>query len=282
MYCIYTDRDVPIEEGSWDHIFPLALGGNDKFAVWSDSQSNSVIGSEVDGALSRDPLLAFALRDSGVRGHRRSSVEPRWRKVTMDGRPMQISWGRESIRAWDARERRELEDGEFVGQKMNAKFNISLDLPLRFVARAALAGGYFLYGPNFKQTVDCDELRSLVFLDIEKLRRDGTLDDCNIKFCDRFHQDSISPSANGLIRMLCECISRSLFIATPHDDSISFHVGVVGQFLGSMIVPAKTDQLPNDKEHDLGHAIVLGPGDMQRLSFRALIQDFRRAVAEAS
>lgn len=279
MYCIYTDRDVLIEEGSWDHIFPLALGGNDEFAVWSDSQSNSVIGSEVDGALSRDPLLAFALRDSGVRGHRRSPVEPRWRKVTMAGRPMQISWGRESIRAWDARERRELKDTEFAGRKMNAKFSISLNLPLRFVARAALAGGYFLYGPNFKQTVDCDALRSLVFLDIEKLRRDRTLDDCNIKFCDRFHQDSRDPSANGLIRMLCECISRSLFIATPHDDSISFHVGVVGQFLGSIIVPAKTDQLPNDKEHDLGHVIVLGPGDMQRLSFRELIRDFGRAVA---
>jgi hypothetical protein len=81
-----------------------------------------------------------------------------------------------------------------------------------------------------------------------------------------------------LYRALCEGTQRSLFIAIPHDNAISFHVGIVGKYVGSMIIPAKTDTLPIDGVHDLGHAVVLGPGEMDRLSFRELVVDFNAAM----
>jgi hypothetical protein len=81
-------------------------------------------------------------------------------------------------------------------------------------------------------------------------------------------------------------MKRSLFIAIPHNHSISFHVGIVGMYIGSMIVPAKTNELPLDGDHDLGHAIVLAPGAMERLSLRALVLDFQAnfdaAIAKAN
>ncbi len=48
-------------------------------------------------------------------------------------------------------------------------------------------------------------------------------------------------------------------------------------FIGSINIPAKTSELPREGEHDLGHAIVLAPGEMARLSFRQLVEDFKVA-----
>ena len=80
---------------------------------------------------------------------------------------------------------------------------------------------------------------------------------------------------------MCELTPRSLFIAIPTaSNSVSFHVGIVGQYIGSIDIPAKTEDLPIDGGHDLGHALVLGPAMMERLSFRALAIDFDHAFKE--
>ena len=117
MYCIYTDCDVPREQGNWDHVFPLALGGKNQFVVWSDERSNKVLGSQIEGVLARDSLLAFALRDSGVKGHGTNSPGPRWNKVTIDGRPFQVTWAKEKVVIWDSINRREVEDMEVIGRR---------------------------------------------------------------------------------------------------------------------------------------------------------------------
>lgn len=280
MYCIYSNRDVAEENGNYDHIFPLALGGRNQFKIWSDKLLNSRIGTEVDGALVSDPLIEPALQSSGVRGHGKKSRTPRWKKSTLNGEPIQVSLGRDGILVWDPKQDRELSKEELSGQKMTSTLKIGRHTCLRFVAKVVLAGGYFLYSDEFRSAVNCDHLRSLVFLSIEQMKSDNTFANCKIKFCDRFHPDSRHGSAAGIYRTLCECIDRSLFIAIPHRSSISFHVGVVGTYIGSMIVPAKTDNLPVDGEHDLGHCIVLGPGNIERTSYRGLLQDFLRALDE--
>ena len=198
----------------------------------------------------------------------------------MDGRPFQVTWAKDKVVIWDSIKRRELEDMEIVGKEMTATLQIAPSAVYRFVAKAALGGGYFLYGDVFKDAVDCDELRALVFNDIETVRQERLFEDSEIRICDRFHPDSQVASAGGVCRALCESRKRSILIAVPHRDSISFHVGVTGAFVGSMIVPATTDQLPTSGEHDLGHAIVLGHGEMERLSFRTLLQDFEKQVRE--
>jgi hypothetical protein len=279
MYCIYSDTDVPSNLGNLDHVIPLSLGGANQFVVWSDMQKNSVIGSQVDGELAKDPLMSFALRNSGVKGHGKATHLPRWRHVTMDdGRPLQVTLGTEKITVWDARAKRELEEAEVVGRQMTAQLRVRQHTALRFVAKVALGGGYFLYGDDFRNGVNCNHLREIVFLDVERSRQAGTLQNSGIKVCDRFHSDSFGSGPAVLYRALCEGTQRSLFIAIPHDNAISFHVGIVGKYVGSMIIPAKTDTLPIDGVHDLGHAVVLGPGEMDRLSFRELVVDFNAAM----
>ena len=280
VYCIYTDREVADTEGNHDHVFPLALGGKNEFVVWSDRRRNSEIGSEVDGALSKDPFIVLALRDSGVRGHGKQSVEPRWRKVSMEGRPMQVTLGKDKITVWDARERRDLDEAEVVGKELKAELRVGHHTALRFVAKAALGGGYFVYGDEFRRAVDCERLREIVALDPTKVERDSELMSSAIKFCDRFHSDSRT-GEGAMYRALCEGMTRSMFIVVPHHAAVSFHVGVVGRFIGSLVVPADTERLPIDGEHDLGHIVVLGPGEMERVSFRDLLRDWRAAFGLA-
>ena len=281
MYCIYTDRDVVEKDGTYDHIFPLSLGGKNQFQIWSDKQSNSQIGTEVDGAMVSDPLIELALGNSGVTGHRNKPRILRWKNSTLNGDPVQVTLHQNEILVWDAKQNRELSEEEFVGHEMTSRLTIRRHTCLRFVAKAALAGGYFLYGDEFRNAVDCSHLRSLVFLNIDQAKSDNTFKNCRIKFCDRFHSDSRDLSTAGLYREVCERIRRSLFIAIPHQSSISFHVGVVGTYVGSMMVPANTEGLPTGGEHDLGHCILLGPGDIERTSQRTLMQDFLCAIQES-
>jgi hypothetical protein len=279
MYCIYSDTDT--QNGNWDHIYPLSCGGADEFVIWSDEQTNSVIGSQVDGAITKDPLVSFALRNSGVTGLSNKQHISRWRHVSLeDGRPAQVTWGVDEVIVWDARAKRALNEAEVAGMKMSAKLRIEKHAALRFLAKVALGGGYFLYGDTFRTAVDCKQLRELIFLDLDRIRKSGVLGKSEIAVCDRFHPDAQDGGKALLYRKLCEGTDRSIFIATPHHTSITFHVGIVGMYMGSIIVPAVTDNLPIDGEHDLGHALILAPGNFERLSFRELITDYHRAMTE--
>lgn len=281
MYCIYTDADVPEGRGNMDHVYPLSLGGSGQFTVWCDLDKNSVMGSKVDGEVVKDPFLEFAIRNSGVKGHGKKAHVQRWRHATMGDRPVQITHEEDRVVVWDARERRELRPEEYTERPMTAHLRIGMHTALRFLAKAALGGGYFLYGNTFRAAIDCDLLREVIFLDVEESKRRGTLQKSQIKVCDRFHQDSHGSGPAVLYRAMCEGIPCSLFIAVPTaGKSISFHLGIVGEYIGSMDVPARTDDLPIDGDHDLGHVLILGPGNMERVAFRAFAADFHSALTE--
>lgn len=145
-----------------DHVYPLSLGGSNQFTVWRDLSKNSVMGSEVDGEVVDDPLLEFAIRDSGVKGHGGTAHVQRWRHVKMDDRPLQITYEKDRIVVWDAH--RELRPEEYAGRSMTARLKIGMHTALRFLAKAALGGGYFLYGDAFRTAIDCDPLREAIFL----------------------------------------------------------------------------------------------------------------------
>ena len=255
---------------------PLALGGKNEFVVWSDNYINSTIGSKIDAPISKDFTVEMALHKAGIRGHRKKRHEPRWRKVSIDGSPIQVTWARNRIRAWDPKAGRELRDDEVMGKQMMAQFRIIPSEIRRFLAKVALGGGYFIYKRKFVDSVNCNPLRSLVIFDLDELRQSKELAESEIRICDRFHPESRSPSSGGIFRVVCESIGRSVLIVMPHQESVSFHVGVAGVFLGSIIVPAKTDDFPIDDEHDLGHAIILGPGNIESCSLRVLFGDFLR------
>ena len=277
MYCIYTDTDVPKDRGNFDHVYPLSLGGTNHFVIWSDAVRNSEIGSQIDGALVKDPFISFALRKVDVRGHgpRRDPIWPK--SELQDGRPVQVTWGRETVKVWSAREKRVLLPDEYAGQQIGSNLILGAFTALRFTARVALAGGYFLYGDLFRTAVDCNALREAISLDKEAMV-ERSKKGPELKYCDRFDEDSEGAGPAAIYRALCEGVRRSVFIAVPQRNSIHFHVGILGYYIGSMIVPADTTGLPVANEHDLGHAIILSPGVTSRMSFRELLLDYQRAL----
>ncbi|HEX7752690.1 MAG TPA: hypothetical protein VF440_09835 [Novosphingobium sp.] len=280
-YCIYTDRDVPADAGNWDHVIPLALGGHDDFVVWSDNKTNSDLGSHVDGKLRQDPLMVFALRNSGVKGHRGKAAVPTWKRAKLAGRPVQITWGIDKVTVWDARDRRELNEADVEGQAISAELKIDTHLGARFLGKVALGAGHFVYNEIFRRAVDCDALRKLALLSIDQACTNEIIRSSGIAICDRFHPDSQPGREGYLHRALTEASDRSMVICVPHDDAVAFHVGLVGTFVGTIVCPANTTEFPFGDEHDLGHVICLAPGNCERFSFRALAQDFYRATTDS-
>lgn len=280
MYCVYTDDDVPENEGNWDHVFPLSLGGLNQFTVWAELDINSKMGSEVDGPLASDPLMALGLGRSPVKGHGKK-VQPRWRRATVAGRPAQVAHTAEGMKFWDAVDRRSLAEDEVIGQEITAQFSIGAYTGLRFLAKVALGGGYFIYGDALLKAIDCASLRKLIMLDVDAAKTDAGLLGCGVQICDRFHKDALPGGSAYLYRVLCEQLPRSVFIAEPYANGIAFHAGVVGQYVGTIFCPGDTKEIPVEGDlHARGHVILLGPEPIERCSFEAFLLDFQKALSD--
>ena len=74
IYCVYDDRWVSSEEASREHVIPLALGGVDAFAITVSRSANSILGSQLDGALANEFFMLQRRNELDVRG--RSGVRP--------------------------------------------------------------------------------------------------------------------------------------------------------------------------------------------------------------
>jgi hypothetical protein len=271
MYCIYTDQEVEEANGNFDHIIPLSLGGLDQFCIWADEVFNSRMGEKIDGAIANDPLIMFARREADARGHSGIEPIPRWRKSEFEGRPVQVTFGKDGIRIWDAKSQTYIDEEYFTGKPITSELRMDRFASIRFVAKTALGGSYFVYGDQIKAAIDCNELRRLISMDVVAARNDSAFLNSKVIICDRFHPDTNHKADAAMYKALCEFTQRSTFICVPHHDSISFHVGVVGVYLGSIICPAETSKIPNDAElHDLGHVVLLWPGSIERLSLRQL------------
>jgi hypothetical protein len=48
-------------------------------------------------------------------------------------------------------------------------------------------------------------------------------------------------------------------------------VGVLGEFMGMINIPADTTGFPNEGDYDLGHCIFLQNGEVKRMSFRRVL-----------
>jgi len=268
-YCIYTDCDVPNDAGNFDHIIPLSLGGSDRFTIWSDASVNSDMGSQVDGRIANDPFIMLARRNADARGHGNKTPVPAWTHTTFEGRPAQLTLGSEKLELWDARDRRVLDEAEWAGKELQTKLRIERGPPLKFAAKVALAGAYFVYGELFRDTFDCDELRAIVNVDItdqDAVRRAST----KARLMDRWHADAQQGGDATHFKYLCEVTGRTTVIFVPHHDGLSIHIGVVGAYLASIILEGDGTSFPLTGDHDLGHVILLHPGEMERISFRDL------------
>jgi len=275
-YCIYTDTDAT--ETTPDHVFSLALGGCNAFCVPCDTKFNSFMGEDVDGALANDPLMMFARRNADARGHSKTAPVPVWKNSTFEGRPVQVTWAKEDVRVWDAKSKTVLPESTVAGKEMTTKFTMDRFASIRFVARVTLGGAYFIYGDDIRSAMDCDELRRLITFNPSSAKTDPAFLNSSISVVDRFSDELNTNADLMMFKALCEGHDCSTLIVVPHHDSISFHVGALGMYHGSVILPAITKKLPIDGLYDVGHVVWIENKKLERASLRDFAGRFYKHV----
>jgi len=71
-------------------------------------------------------------------------------------------------------------------------------------------------------------------------------------------------------KFFCQIIKGSCVYFVPGPLNIGITVGILGQFVATLNVPANTEQFPFSDQNDLGHAVVIEHGLLQRISYRDL------------
>jgi hypothetical protein len=266
-YCPYTDRDLDLADTSPEHIVPLSLGGVGAFQIPVCKAANSEVGSRIDGAMSRD-FLTMTQRDRyDVRGH--SNKEPVFvAKHCSDpaGKPLQVVLGqRTGLQVWSPRDKEYIRDER--AKTINITFSIEKDLPSQFVAKVALSAGYFAYGEVFRKQVKHSEFRTIMNynpanINIDEIRGLEALGD------DRF-SDTQSEQLQ-LFRVMCKAAEpNSLVALLPGPDRFAAFVGILGDYVGMINVPATTAGFPNEGAFRGGHVMVPQKGSgLARLSFQ--------------
>ena len=228
IYCPYTDRELQDRETSSEHIIPLALGGVNGLELRVDAGFNTRLGSELDGRLANEFLMAMRRTKYDARGHSRK--EP-WATIKHasygdDARPAQVHFHREhGLRLWDARDR---EEKKGVGS-FRISTTLNIDLPVRFVAKVGLAAGYFAYGDKFREHVDHHQLRQVMVIDPAKMANSEGSDQTGVnrvnRLCTwlRFDQHAVGKGSALVARRKSERkaawrVLRRLKRKTTHRD----------------------------------------------------------------
>ena len=279
IYCPYTDQDLPERETSFEHIIPLALGGANGLELRVDARFNASSGSELDGQLANEFFFALRRTEYDARGH--SGKEP-WatiRHATFgeDDRPAQVHFHRKrGLRVWDARDQ---EERTGVGT-VRISTTLNLDLPLRFAAKVGLAAGYFAYRDLFRTHVDHHQLRKLMLIDPAKQRSPGQephdANDVVRARVDSYLDDPPTKSEwkRIVLRNFCSTLDGSVVALIPGPKSFHITVGILGQYLGSVSVPADTRSFPNEGHLHWGHAISVVQNTVERRSWYSCMQQW--------
>jgi hypothetical protein len=255
IYCIYTDQHLPPTACNYEHIVPLSLGGNNHFGLNVSSAYNSAAGSRIDGAMANDPFIGLIRSRIDSRGHSRKAVQPVWRKCRKnDGTPVQLRFRKEFIEAWDPLTRSTVEE-------CSAPYKINLKIGrfdrLRFAAKVALSGGYFVYGTQFVNAVDHSQLRMLMN------STDQSIASIQSDFGLRVHDPFITPETSeaneyfSFIRAVISELDCSCVVFIPTDSTLMVSVGILGKYVATVNVQAITKDLPATREHLHGHFVLL-------------------------
>ena len=114
-----------------------------------------------------------ALRNAGAKGHSGKLIVPTWKRREIEGDPFQIKWRKENSLFWDAKARTYVDESLIAGKEISSTHRMDFFYSMRFAAKVALGGAYFIYGDLIRTCVDCDELRRLISFDRKK--RETTL-----------------------------------------------------------------------------------------------------------
>lgn len=272
IYCPYADRDIPEKQSNFEHIIPLSLGGTNELMIDVDKSLNSRLGSELDGALANEFLVALRRSEFDARGHNRREPWAVSKKASYGdrARPAQVHLHRKhGLRLWDARANKLIKGSEPV------QFNVLLNvyLPIRFAAKVALAAGYFAYGDRFRHHVDHHKLREVMQMDLANIDQEdveGRLDENRFTaLADDYLSENPSPKDWKLrcIRKFCDGVRGSVVVLIPSEERLLVFVGILGKYLALINVPADTKSFPNEEDYEWGHVLAVIDRKLVRCSW---------------
>ena len=187
------------------------------------------------------------------------------------GRPAQVSFhSKEGLEVWDSR------DGEYKEHvpQFEISISIDMDLPVRFAAKVALAAGYYAYGDLFRQHVDHRQLRDVMNtdvceLDLSKTPEDLGLGHLTLRADSYLREVSQEPEHDEIntIRAFCSSVKGSVVVLVPGHGCFGVGVGILGQYVATVIAPAETDTFPNDGDYARGHVLAVAGKTLKRCSW---------------
>lgn len=275
-YCIYLDG--PSDDMSKEHIIPMSLGGLDIFSIQADRKFNNDVGSKVDGAVANDFLMLFNRDRANAKGHSRTQPQPVARRATLiDGSPAQITFSKDGLRIFDVKQRRYLEKSDSRGSQVKINgLTLDLNADIKFVAKVALAAGYFAYGDQFRTGVMHSEPRKIV----NAASLFGITPDVRLFTRFQSHEELPEPGDFQMYKLIVQLSGCSCVLLLPGKGCFGVIVGVLGEFMGMINIPADTTGFPNEGEYDLGHCVFLQDGSMKRMSFRHVVSKLHAYLEE--
>lgn len=261
-YCIYTNKKTL--DPSPEHIIPLSLGGHDNFVIDVDRKFNNDIGSKVDGKLANDFLILFDRDKFSAVGHSNKQPTPIVKHAKlMDGTRVQVKFSKDGLSIFDVRSRKEIERSDSRARKFQCEnITIDIDIDLIFVAKVALAAGYYAYGNDFVKNVQTDEFRKIMNFDKNNLPTSSSA-----RVYSRFHESIDGEDMFHILKMMSEIGNCSSVILVPSSETFGVAVSILGKFLGFISVPCKSSNLINDGDYKYGHCIYIQNNQVKRFSF---------------
>jgi hypothetical protein len=198
--------------------------------------------------------------------------------LSADGRPVQVRLHQKNgVRIWDPKAGKLLSGSH----KFNLHMKANLDLPVRFAAKVALSAGYFAYGELLRYQVEHRQLRDVMCIDPATLdlTSEETLGLEHITLrVDNWMMAAPEEPGNPLaaLRIFCNAVRGSVVVLIPGSQCLWITVGILGQYLATLIVPASTEGFPKAGAHEVGHVLAIIDGTLKRCSW----QSAWRQVAE--
>lgn len=269
IYCPYSDQDIPDEESNSEHILPLSLGGMNTFEIPVSKKENSSVGSKLDGLLAEDYLVKKARNKYDVRGHsnKKPYVEFKTARCAETQKPLNVKFDAlNGVKVWSHRDKKEL-TGENI---LELSLQMDIDLDLMFVAKVALSAGYFAYGDLFRNYVKHHEFRTIMNNRPNEL--DPKRNPLSARVDSRFSKTDEEPLE--VFRLLCKRVAQpsSIVGLVPGKSNFGVFVGILGNYIGTINVPADTGSFPNTGNYELGHIICPQGGNLVRVSFKRALE----------
>ncbi|MCC8531914.1 HNH endonuclease [Xanthomonas phaseoli] len=271
-WCPYTDKHLLLDQTSPEHIVPLSLGGSNSFEIPVCRNFNSGTAAMIDAKMANEFGVLFRRSAFDARGHSKAPPTPTLHHGRLgDGRPVQIRFVKnEGVQVFDPRQRRVLKEKELEGLSLTGKFSIERNTRMKFMCKAALSAGHFVYGDYFRASFDHGLLRTVM-----NLKKDEDIDpDCKLRLYDEFSvNDEEDTEQTAISARFCKDTAGSCLHFLPGEKSVGIVFGILGQWIGTLNVPARTDGFDWIGGHDLGHAVLLEGGTLRQLSYRQLARE---------